>query len=156
MSVNVRSTIEDFLSYRRLAIVGVSREPRDFSRALFDELKQRGYDIVPVNPNIDEVGGQRCYARVGDIEPRVDGAILMTPAALNEAIVRDCAAAGVPRVWMYKSVGNGAVSPEAVEFCRNNGIDVIEGECPFMFLAGGSWVHGVHRFCRKLMGTYPT
>ena len=42
--------IDDFLALKRIAVVGVSHEPKDFSRLLFRELKQRGYDLVPVHP----------------------------------------------------------------------------------------------------------
>jgi len=42
----------DFLAQRRIALVGVSRDPRDLSRALFRELRGRGYDVVPVHPQL--------------------------------------------------------------------------------------------------------
>lgn len=45
-----RTEINDFLSHRRIALVGVSRNPQDFSRAVFRELATRGYEVVPVNP----------------------------------------------------------------------------------------------------------
>lgn len=155
MSVSLRATIEDFLSYRRLAMVGVSRNPGDFSRALFRELESRGYEMVPVNPGADEIDGKRCFHRLADIQPAVDGAFVMAPSSAAESIVQDCAAAAVPRIWFYRSIGEGSASQEALKFCEEHHIAVIPGECPFMFLAGGSWVHGVHRFCRKLMGTFP-
>ena len=42
-------TIDDFLAQRRIAMVGISREPKNFSVMLFEELSRRGYDVVPVN-----------------------------------------------------------------------------------------------------------
>ncbi len=45
-------TIEDFLAQKRIAMVGVSRHPKDFSADLFQELRRRGYDMVPVNPKV--------------------------------------------------------------------------------------------------------
>lgn len=155
MSIGIRATIEDFLSYRRLAVAGVSRHPDDFSRKLYRELRSRGYELVPVNPHAEEVDGDRCYARITDIQPPVDGALLMTSGKDSRAVVEDCAAAGVKRVWLYRGAGQGAATPEAVEFCRKKEIAVVPGECPFMFLAGVGWMHGVHGFCRKLVGTYP-
>jgi len=47
--------VRDFLSQKRLAFVGVSRQPKDYSRALFREFGARGYDAVPVNPAIAEI-----------------------------------------------------------------------------------------------------
>jgi len=147
-------TIEDFLAQKRIAMVGVSREPKEFSGMLFKELSKRGYDMVPVNPATSEVLGRTCYARVQDIQPAVDAAILMTSPAVTESVVRDCAEAGIRRVWMYRAGGQGAVSGAAVEFCRAHGIQVVPGECPFMFLPNAGF-HAVHTFIRKVTFRYP-
>ena len=90
-----RAQIDDFLAQKRLAFVGVSRNPKDFSRGLFRELQQRGYDVIPVNPQATELDGQPCWARVQDITPPVDGALLMTPPHVTNQVVRDCAEAGI-------------------------------------------------------------
>lgn len=147
--------IQDFLAQKRLAVVGVSREPKHFTRALFRELQARGYDVVPVNPQVQEVEGRPCFAHLQEVTPPVDGVLLMTKPAASEAVVRDCVDAGIPRVWMYRSMGHGAVSPKAVEFCQAQGIRVIAGECPFMFLPHAGFVHEFHGFVRKILGTYP-
>jgi predicted CoA-binding protein len=80
----------------------------------------------------------------------------MTPPAVTAQVVRECAEAGVRRVWMHGGGGQGAVSPEAVAFCRERGIEVVDGECPFMFLPDAGFVHGVHRFFRRLGGRLPS
>ncbi len=148
-------TIEDFLGQKRFAMVGVSRDPKDFSAALFQELRKRGYDIVPVNPKVSEVMGLACFARVQDIQPPVDSALLMTKPEVTEAVVSDCAAAGIRRVWMYRAGGKGAVSEKALAFCRDHGIQVVPGQCPFMFLPGAGGIHKFHGFIRKITGRYP-
>ncbi len=148
-------TIQDFLAQKRIAMAGVSRDPANFSVALFDELCRRGYDVVPVNPNVKEVKGRRCFARVQDIQPPVDAALLMTAPNETEAVVKDCAEAHVQRIWMYRAAGKGAVSPRAVEFCRERGLQVIPGECPFMFLPNTAGYHRFHGFVRKITGRYP-
>ncbi len=148
-------SIREFLGRKRFAVVGVSRNPKDFSRTLFRELRTRGFDAVPVNPNLEEVEGVKCFPSVAGIPEPVDAALLMTNAAVTEDVVKECAGAGVRQVWMYRAAGAGAVSPEAVRFCDGKGIGVIEGECPLMFLQGTGWPHRVHGFCRKLLGRYP-
>ena len=62
-------TIEDFLAQKRIAMVGVSRDAKDFSVTLFNELCRRGYEVVPVNPVTTELWGRRCFARVQEITP---------------------------------------------------------------------------------------
>ena len=146
--------IEDFLAQKRIAMVGLSRQPKEFSVMLFEELCRRGYDVVPVNPNAPEVMGRHCYAKVQEIQPPVDAVLLMTSPAVTESVVEDCAAAGIRRVWMYSAGGAGAVSPKAVEFCAAHGIQVVPGECPYMFFPHAGF-HKVHGFIRKITGSYP-
>jgi predicted CoA-binding protein len=62
-----------------------------------------------------------------------DGVVIATPPAAAEAVVRACAARGVPRVWMHRSFGQGSVSDTAVTWAREHGLDVIVGGCPMMF-----------------------
>ena len=147
--------INSFLGLKRLAAIGVSRNPQDFTRSLFKELKRRGYDLAPVHPDAAEIDGVRCYRHVGDIAPPVDGALLLTRPAVTEQVVRECAAAGIRAIWMYRATGAGAVNSQALEFCEARGIDVVAGECPFMFLPETQWIHRAHGYCRKLMGRYP-
>ncbi len=147
--------VNEFLTVKRLAMVGVSRRPWDFSRRLFAELRRRGYEVIPVNPKARELDGAPCYARVGDIQPPVEAALVMTPARATERVVRDCAEAGVRRVWLYRAVGRGAVSRAAVEFCEARGIQVIAGLCPYMFFPDASLIHRIHKRVLQIAGCYP-
>lgn len=120
--------IEDFLAHKRIVIVGTSREAKSMSEVVFKELSKRGYDDVPVNPNVQEMLGRKCFAGVQDIQPPVDGALLMTSPTVAEAVVKGCAECGIKRVWMHKGVGEGSVSAKAIEACREHGIRVIPGK----------------------------
>jgi hypothetical protein len=148
-------TIQDFLAQNRIALVGVSRDPASDSVKLFAELCRRGYDVVPVNPTLQEVQGRPCFARVQDIQPPVEAVLVMTSPQATETVVHDCAEAGVRRVWMYRATGKGSVNAQAVAFCQEQGIHVVPGQCPFMFLPGAAGVHRFHGFVRKILGRYP-
>ncbi|MCW5976442.1 MAG: CoA-binding protein [Bryobacteraceae bacterium] len=152
---STRERIDDFLHQKRIAMVGVSRHEKDFSRSLFREFEKRGFEMVPVHPEAAEIDGRACYRRLQDIQPPVDGALLMTTPAVTDAVVEDCAEAGVRRVWMYRATGEGAVSRRAVKFCREKGIDVVPGYCPFMFFENTAFFHRVHGVLLKLAGKYP-
>ena len=151
-----KETIDRFLACRRLALVGVSREATDFSRTVFRALAGRGYDVVPVNAAGGEVEGRPCVRRLAEVEPPAEAALLMTPPAATDAVVRECAEVGLRRVWMHRGAGRGAVSPAAVAFCREQGIEVVDGACPFMFLPGTGLGHRVHRFFLRLVGRLPS
>jgi predicted CoA-binding protein len=149
------STIEAFLSQKRIAIVGISRERHNIGASLLEEFSRHGCEVLPVNPNATEIMGRRCFARVQDINPAPDAALLLTAPAVTSSVVRDCADAGIKRIWMYRGGGQGSVSAEALEFCRAHGIEVVPGQCPFMFLAPVHGVHRFHRFLSRITGHYP-
>jgi hypothetical protein len=56
---------------------------------------------------------------------------------------------------MYRAAGKGSVSPKAVAFCRERGMQVVPGECPFMFLPGADGIHRFHGFVREITGRFP-
>jgi len=152
-----RSTIDEFLGVKRLAVIGVSRHAKDFTRSLFRELQEHGYELVPVHPEAAEIEGIPAVANVKDVQPAVEGALLLTKPAVTDVVVRECRDAGIPRIWLHRGAGAGAgaVSREAIEFCSQNKISLVEGECPYMFLPDSGFPHNVHAFCRKLLGRYP-
>src|SRR6516162_1762924 len=94
--------IEEFLALRRVALVGVSRNPGDFSRSLFHDMCERGYDLVPVNPTTAEIEERECFPFLQAVKPPVEGVLVMTPFHQTLRVVRDCAEAGIRRVWMYR------------------------------------------------------
>jgi predicted CoA-binding protein len=153
--VTSRAAIDSFLRLRRIAVVGVSRNEKDFSRMLWSELRKRGYDLVPVNRNAETIDGVPAYPDIPAIEPAPEGVLLMVPAAESLEPVRQAVRAGVKGVWFYRAIGQGAVSPEAVELAQKGGCDVVAGECPFMFLPKSGAPHSWHRVWKRLTGSLP-
>jgi uncharacterized protein len=144
------ATIQVFLACPRLALVGVSRDPKDFSRVLFRDLAERGYDVVPINPLATEIEKRPCYPSVQGLMHPVDAALLLTAPAQSLAAVRDCLDAGVRRIWFHRGMGPGAASPEALRLCRERGAEVVAGECIYMHLFPTALPHRVHGFFRHL------
>jgi predicted CoA-binding protein len=141
-----------FFAAKRIAVVGVSRDEKDFSRFVLRELARRGHDVVPVNPGAREIEGRRAFARVTDVVPRVDAALLLTAPAQTERVLADCAAAGIRSVWLHRGAGVGAATPAALALCTAHGIEAVHGLCPFMALPGAAFPHRVHGFFRTRFG----
>lgn len=147
--------IQDFLAQKRFAFVGVSRQPQDFSRALFREFQKRGYEPVPVHLEVSEIEGVRSFAHLRDIQPPVDSVLLMTAPGVTDLLVRECVELGIKRVWFHRGAGQGALTDGALQICEAHGIRTIPGECPFMFFDGTPWFHRVHGLVKKIFGAYP-
>ena len=146
-----KATIDDFISQRRLAVVGVSRTGKKFGNAALRELRAKGYTLFPVHPEAQTVEGERCYRNLGALPQPVDGVFVSVPPAQTEQVVREAAAAGIHRVWMQQ----GAESPAAIKFCAENGISAVHGECILMFAEPAAWFHRAHRWVWKLLGKLP-
>ena len=129
----LREAAEEFLAQKRIAVAGVSRDPKQPANLIYRRLRDTGHDVFAVNPHATEVEGDPCYATVTDIPDAVDAVVVVTPADASAAVVEDCAAAGVPRVWLHRGMGPGSLSEEAVDACHEHGIAVIPGGCPNMF-----------------------
>lgn len=148
-----KSMAQEFLAQKRIAVAGVSRTEQDAANLIYRKLRDESYQVFPVNPNADTVEGDRCYASLKAIPGGVDGAVIVTRPEVSEQLVRDCAEAGIRRVWMHNNTfAPSSVSDAATEFCRENGITVIAGGCPLMFFDFG---HKCMRWILGLMGRLP-
>lgn len=141
-----RSEIDEFLSHTNLAFVGASRNPKEFSNAVYRHLRDGGRTMYPVHPEAAAIEGDAAFARLADVPDPVDGVIVMVKPDAATRVVEDAIARGVSRIWLHRGVGQGSVSAEAVDACRRAGVVVIDGACPMMFAAPVGFVHRVHRF----------
>jgi predicted CoA-binding protein len=134
----------------------VSRTPQGHgSNVVYQRLRERGYAVFAVNPNADEVEGDRCYADLKSIPGGVDAVVIGTRPELAESTMRDCADLGITQVWMHRSFGAGSVSDAAADFGRQRGIRVIDGGCPLMFDPAADPGHKVMRVVCTLTGKLP-
>jgi uncharacterized protein len=123
-----------FLASRRVAVTGVSRTPKTHgSNNVYRRLRERGYQVFAVNPNTDQVEGDRCYQDLKSIAGGVEAVVIGTRPEIAEDTMRECAELGIKHVWMHRGPGGGSVSDAATSYGRAHGITVIDGGCPLMF-----------------------
>lgn len=152
----IKDAATEFLSQKRIAVTGVSRTPGSHgSNVVYKRLKERGYDVFAVNPNAEEVEGDRCFADLRSIPGGVDGVVIGTRPDRAQDTVRECEELGIKRVWMHRGPGPGSVSPEAAEYGRQHGMTVIAGGCPLMFAPVSDPGHKMMRWAFSLSGKVP-
>jgi len=147
--MKTRDAAEQFLSQRRIAVTGVSRNPQGHGgNAVYQRLRERGYEVFAVNPSGEDVEGDRSYPSLSAIPGGVKAVVIATSPAHADSTMAECIALGVPRVWMHRAFGAGSVSPGAAALGRANGVTVIDGGCPLMY---GPTADGFHKgMCRML------
>ena len=151
----LKEAATDFLAQKRIAVAGVSRRSGQAANMVYRTLRDRDYETFAVNPATDELEGDTCYPDLKSIPGGVDAVLIATTPSVAESIVRNCAELGISRVWLHRSVGEGSVSDEAVEYCQSHGITVIAGGCPKMFVEGADIVHRCMRLAIGLAGGLP-
>ncbi len=145
-----QTTIDKFLNEKRIAIVGVSRNPSDYSRAVFRKFLQLGYLAIPVNPNADEIDGIPCFPDVTAIAHPPSAALLLTSAESTWDELQGCSNAGIKLIWSRHHLDE-----RAKDFCEAAGMLVVDGYCPFLFFPDSAGVHKLHGLLLKLVGQYP-
>ena len=143
--------IQKFLGPKKMAIAGVSRDPKKFGAQVYKELKGRGFELFPVNPNADELYGDKCYHSVNELPDDITRLYIVTPKNETANVVKLAAEKGIPMIWIQQS----ADTPEAIEIAKQNNMELIYKKCIFMFAEPVESVHKFHRFCMKLFNAFP-
>src|SRR3954447_13734887 len=109
---STRQAATTFLAHRRIAVTGVSRDPKGHGgNVVYQRLRERGYQVFAVNPNAETVEGDPCYPDLRAIPDGVGAVVIATRPEQAEATVREAADLGISQVWMHRSFGAGSVSP---------------------------------------------
>lgn len=138
----IDTLVQDFLAQEKIAVVGVSDQRETGCNLAYRKFKESGYAVSAVNPRLTSFEGDPCYPDLGSIPEKPDAVFILTNPNVTEEIVQQCVDLGIQRVWMHCLMGTKpglaasmtSVSEEAVQMCRENGIEVIPGSCPNQFL----------------------
>ncbi len=152
----IKEAAAEFLGHKRVAVTGVSREPKGHGgNVVYQRLRDRGYEVFAVNPNADEVEGDPCYHDLASIPGGVEAVVIGTRPEIADETMRECVELGIGHVWMHRGPGGGSVSPTATEYGREHGVAVIDGGCPCMFGPTADAGHKAMRFIFTVTGGVP-
>ena len=108
-----------------IAVVGLSDNPARDSYGVAAAMKQRGYRIIPVNPNVESVLGERSYPSLKEIPEPVDIVNVFRRPEHTPEIAKEAAEIGAKVLWLQL----GIVNEEAAEIARKAGMTVIMDRC---------------------------
>ena len=144
------SAIEEFFAQPAIGIVGVSRNNKKFGYSVYKEMRAKGINVYPVNPNADTIDGQVCYKSISDLPGDAKSVVLLSKKEITPGLMESAIAKGIKNIWVQQ----GAESPEVIQKAENNGLNVILGRCILMF-AKPTGPHSFHRFILKIFGRLP-
>ncbi|OFY59718.1 MAG: hypothetical protein A2Y87_12445 [Bacteroidetes bacterium RBG_13_46_8] len=146
-----KKDIEKFLEPKKLAVAGVSRDPKKFGHQVFEELRKRGYEVYPVNPKTPEIAGEKCYSSVSELPAGIDRLLILTPKQQTDAVLREAAKKGITRVWVQQL----SETKDTLKIAEENHLDLISRKCIFMFVDPVTSIHKFHRTLLKWFGRLP-
>jgi predicted CoA-binding protein len=112
-------------SVRVIAVVGLSDKPDRDSYRVAAYLQRAGYRIIPVNPAVAEVLGEKSYASLRDVPEKIDVVDVFRRSDAVPPIVDDAIAVGAKVVWLQ----DGIVHNAAAEKARGAGLQVVQSRC---------------------------
>ena len=110
---------------RTIAVVGLSQDPARPSHYVSEYMQQHGYKIYPVNPSIDAVLGEKCYASLTALPVKPDVVNVFRVPSQIPAIVDEMLALDLDSMWVQQ----GIVNLEAAERAERAGIRVVMDRC---------------------------
>ena len=117
---------------KTIAVVGLSDDPEKDSNEVGSYLKEQGYRIIPVNPNDEEVLGERAYGSVEQIPEQVDVVDVFLPPDKTPEVAEDAVRAGAATLWLQEGITN----PEARRIAEEGGLEYVEDRCMLKTHAG--------------------
>ncbi len=118
-------SIQSILDFKTIAVVGISDDPSRPSNYVAKFLEEHGYRVIPVNPNLTEWNGKKCYPDLLSIPEKVDVVDIFRRPEAVPPIVDEAIAIKAKAVWMQLGIINEGAAAKA----REAGIEVIMDRC---------------------------
>ena len=117
--------IQDILSMKKVAVIGMSKNPSKAAHYVPRYLSENGFDITPVNPSADEILGKKCYDSVSDIGEDIDIVDVFRPSDEVLPFVQEAIKKKPKVIWLQEGIHNA----EAEGLARDAGIAVVFNRC---------------------------
>ncbi|AIF70157.1 CoA-binding protein [Palaeococcus pacificus DY20341] len=105
--------------FKKIALVGASPNPAKYGNIILKDLKKKGFEVLPVNPNYDEIEGLKCYKSVKDLPKDVDVIVFVVPPKVGVKVAKEAIEAGFRKLWFQP----GAESEEIRELVEKENIE---------------------------------
>jgi len=121
-SLEIKEILE---KYRRIAVVGCSRDEAKYSNAVSKFMQHKGFKIIPINPVADEILGEKVHKSMDQLDVGFDIADVFRPSEEAMEITRMAIAKGAKVVWLQE----GIKSDDAGRYAQSKGIIFIQDKC---------------------------
>ena len=117
--------ITEILNLKKVVVIGMSKHQEKAAHFVPKYLAENGFDIIPVNPNSDEILNKKCYKEINDIKDDIDIVDVFRPSEDVLPFVKDAIKKNPKVIWLQEGIHN----EEAENLAREHGIDVVFNRC---------------------------
>ena len=117
--------IKNFLNLKKVAVIGMSRTESKAAHFVPKYLSENGFDIIPVNPNSNEILNKKCYKKITDIDDEIDIVDVFRPSEDVLPFVKEAIKKNPKVIWLQEGIHN----EEAENLAKEHGIDVVFNRC---------------------------
>ncbi|MCO6040695.1 CoA-binding protein [Thermococcus alcaliphilus] len=111
--------------FKKIALVGASKNPAKYGNVILKDLLSKGFEVLPVNPNYDEIEGVKCYKSIKELPKDVDVIVFVVPPKVGLQVAKEAVEAGFKKLWFQP----GAESEEIREFLEKVGVEYSFEKC---------------------------
>ncbi len=121
-----KEKIQNFINKDYIyAIVGATENPEKYGYKVLADLKDKGFNVIPVNPKYQEIVGLTCYPDLISMDDRPDVVVLIVGEKNAEKVVQNCIDLKLNKIWFQP----GSEYEEAVNLAKKEGFDVMLDKC---------------------------
>lgn len=144
-------SINLFLQQPHIAVVGVSRNKNKFGNSVYQTLKKKGINVLPVNPHLTHFEGDKCFSSIETLPPYVQALFVNTPPESTIKIVESAYKKGIQHLWLQQ----GSTDDLVIKYLEGKEINYVADHCILMFTQPVGSFHRIHRFFSKITGNFP-
>lgn len=121
---------EEMLSKKIWVVAGVTANKDKFGYKIWKTLKDYDYETYGVNPNYDEIEGDKIYHSVMDLPVKVDVLDMVLPPKISINILDEAKAAGIEYIWFQP----GTYNDEVINKAKDLGFKILYDDCVYATL----------------------
>lgn len=109
-------------TYKKWAVIGVSTNKEKYGYKIYKKFKENDYEVYGVNPNYEEVDGDKIYNSLNELPEKVDVVNFVVNPKIGYDFLKQCIQLGIKYIWLQP----GTVSEDILSFAAENGIEVVQ------------------------------
>jgi uncharacterized protein len=107
------------------AIIGATDNEQKYGFKVFENLLDKGFDVIPINPRGGEILGQKVYTKLEDVKRSIDVVVFVVPPDITQVVLLSVKKLGIKNVFLQP----GSQSEQTIGFCKENGIECTHHAC---------------------------